>query len=230
MNITVRNEQEKDYRIVEEITRAAFSYPERIARGGIDCPYEHWMVHELRKRDGILGLSLVAEIDDIRLQDSQSGSCNHIVGHIICSKAEVRSSDHVIPVLNFGPLSVLPAYQRMGIGKALIRNMISKAAKLGYGAILFFGRPEYYPQFGFKEASVWGITDSDGNHYPAFMGMELIPGYLSCARGGKYYESDIYDDDRNRDKVRAFDNGEGFRKINADLMTEAQIHERLQEG
>lgn len=35
MNITVRNEQEKDYRIVEEITRAAFSYPERIARGGI---------------------------------------------------------------------------------------------------------------------------------------------------------------------------------------------------
>ena len=205
MNITVRNEQEKDYRIVEEITRVAFSYPERIARGGINCPYEHWMVHELRKRDGIPGLSLVAEIDDIRLQDSQSGSCNHIVGHIICSKAEVRSSDHVIPVLNFGPLSVLPAYQRMGIGKALIRNMISKAAKLGYGAILFFGRPEYYPQFGFKEASIWGITDSNGNHYPAFMGMELIPGYLSCARGGKYYESDLYDDDQNCDKVRDFD-------------------------
>lgn len=205
MNISVRNEQEKDYRIVEEITRAAFSYPERIERGGIGCPYEHWMVHELRKRDGIPALSLVAEMDEMQLQGSQSGFGRRIVGHVICSRAEVRTIDNVIPVLNFGPLSVLPTYQRKGIGKALIRNMIAKASEQGYGAILFFGRPEYYPQFGFKEASAWQITDSNGYHYPAFMGMELVPGYLSCAKGGKYYQSDIYDDDLNRDKVRDFE-------------------------
>ena len=35
---------------VEEITREAFSYPGRIGRGGIGCPYEHWMVHALRER------------------------------------------------------------------------------------------------------------------------------------------------------------------------------------
>ena len=34
----------------------AFAYPDRIERGGIGCPYEHWMVNELRKRDGILEL------------------------------------------------------------------------------------------------------------------------------------------------------------------------------
>ncbi len=193
LEILIRNEQEKDYRRVEEITRAAFSYPERIERGGIGCPYEHWMVNELRKRDGILELSLVAELDNV------------VVGHIICSKAEVRTSDGVIPVLNFGPLSVLPEYQRRGIGKALIRSMICKATELGFGAILFFGRPEYYPQFGFKEASVWGVTDSNGYNYPAFMGMELDSGYLSNAKGGKYYESDIYDEDLNRNKVKAFE-------------------------
>ena len=33
MNINIRVEEEKDYRIVEEITRAAFSYPDRIKRG-----------------------------------------------------------------------------------------------------------------------------------------------------------------------------------------------------
>ena len=194
MDILIRNEQEKDYRRVEEITRAAFSYPGRIERGGIGCPYEHWMVNELRKRDGILELSLVAEVD------------NEIVGHIICSRAEVRSSNGTIPVLNFGPLSVLPEYQGKGVGKALIKSMICKAAELGYGAILFFGRPEYYPQFGFKEASTWGVTDSNGYNYPAFMGMELVSGYLSNANGGKYYESDIYDDSLNRDKVKNFDN------------------------
>ena len=194
MNILIRTEQEMDYRKVEEITKAAFSYPERIERGGIGCPYEHWMVHELRKRDGILALSLVAEVDQ------------NIVGHIMCSKSEVRTVDGVIPVLNFGPLSVLPAMQRKGVGKALIKHMIWKATQLGYGAILFFGRPEYYPQFGFKEASAWQITDANGYNYPAFMGMELISGYLSYAKGGKYYESDIYDDAHNRNKVKEYDN------------------------
>lgn len=193
MDISVRKEQEKDYRRVEEITREAFSYPERIERGGIGCPYEHWMVHALRERDGIPELSLVAETD-----------CK-IVGHIICSNAEVRIPDGIIQVLNFGPLSVLPTYQGKGVGKALIKSMICKATELGFGAILFFGRPEYYPQFGFQEASAWGITDSDGYNYPAFMGMELVPGYLSCAKGGKYYESDIYDDSLNRDKVKEFE-------------------------
>ena len=154
MDISIRKEQEKDYRRVEEITRAAFAYPERIERGGIGCPYEHWMVNELRKRDGILELSLVAEADNV------------IVGHIICSKAEVRISNGAIPVLNFGPLSVLPECQGKGVGKTLIRSMICKATELGFGAILFFGRPEYYPHFGFKEASIWGVTDSNGYNYP----------------------------------------------------------------
>lgn len=193
MNILVRLEEEKDYSQVEEVTKLAFSYPERIERGKIGCPYEHWMVHELRKRDGILSLSFVAIVDE------------RIVGHIICSNAEVRSSNGITPVLNIGPISVLPEYQRKGIGKALITHMIDSAKKLGYGAILFFGRPEYYPQFGFVEASTFGISDSDGYNYPAFMGMELLPHYLSNAYGGKYYESDIYNDELNREAVKAFE-------------------------
>lgn len=193
MNILIRLEEVKDYRRVEEITRLAFSYQGRIERGQIGCPYEHWMVNELRKRDGVTDLSLVAVVDGM------------VVGHIICSKAEVRTDKGVTPVLNFGPISVLPDMQRKGIGKALITNMIEKATQLGYGAILFFGRPEYYPRFGFKEASEFGIADAEGYNYPAFMGMELIPGYLAEATGGRYYESDIYNDELNREAVKAFD-------------------------
>ena len=87
--LLIRTEQQADYRRVEEITRAAFSYPERVERGGIGCPYEHWMVHTLRERDGIPELSLVAELN------------NYIAGHIICSHSEVRTTDNIIPVLNF---------------------------------------------------------------------------------------------------------------------------------
>lgn len=83
------------------------------------------MVHELRKRDGILELSLVATVND------------EIVGHVICSKAEVRQDGNSLPVLNLGPISVRPEYQRLGVGKALINELIIKAKDLGYGAILF---------------------------------------------------------------------------------------------
>ena len=183
MDINVRLEEEKDYRRVEEITRAAFGYSDRIKRGQIGCPYEHWMVHELRRRDGIMALSLVAELEN-----------GIMVGHIICSDAVVKKETQELPILNFGPLSVLPEYQRQGVGKTLVQAMIEQAKRLDYGAILFFGRPEYYPQFGFKQAVFYGISDSEGNNYPAFMAMELKEGYLKDFRGGKYFESDIYND------------------------------------
>ena len=37
------------------------------------------------------------------------------------------------------------------------------------------------------------------------MAMELQPGYLINAMNGKYYESDIYDDEKNRESVMEFD-------------------------
>lgn len=197
MEIIVRTEEKKDYRRVEEITKEAFSYPGRIERGQIGCPYEHWMVHELRSRDGIKDLSLVAEV--------KREAAGEIVGHIICSKAEVRTKEKTIEVLNLGPLSVCPQHQRQGIGKALIEAMIKKAKELNYGAILFFGREEYYPQFGFKEAATWDIYDAEGYNYPAFMGMELISGYLKEAVGGRFFESDIYNDELNREAAKTFD-------------------------
>ena len=190
MEIKIRTENEKDFRRVEEITRIAFSYPGRIERGGIGCPYEHWMVNELRRRDGYAQLSLVATIDE------------EIVGHIICSKAEVKTDSEILPVLNIGPISVLPEYQRKGVGKALITEMIEKAKQLGHGAILFWGRPEYYPQFGFVAASGYGITDADGHASPAFFAMELIPGYLDGVTGVYQTPKGYYVDDAD---VEAFD-------------------------
>ena len=194
MDISIRTEETRDYHKVEEITREAFSYPGRIECGGIGSPYEHWMVHELRKRDGIKELSLVAEAN------------GQLVGHIICSNAHIETPDRrSVHVLDFGPISVLPEYQRQGVGKALMHSMIDKARGMGYGAIMFFGRPEYYPQFGFVEAAEYGVTDCYGENYPAFMAMELVNGYLAGVQGGKYYESDIYNDSKNGEAVKDFD-------------------------
>jgi predicted N-acetyltransferase YhbS len=192
-NIVIRLEEPQDYRAVEEVTKAAFSYPERIARSQIGCPLEHYMVHLLRKTDGIKELNFVAE---------RNGA---IVGHIIYSHAYILQPDNSkISVLNFGPLSVHPEHQRTGVGSALMRHSISQAKALGYGAILFFGRPEYYPRFGFVDAKEFGITTREGYNFPAFMAMELKTNYLKDV-SGKFYESPIYDDDINREQAKSFD-------------------------
>lgn len=91
MNIFIRQEEEKDYRRVEEVTRRHFLILGRIENGKIGCPYEHWMVNELRRRDGILSLSLVAEVEQ------------QVVGHIICSKAVVRKEEITLAGSEFRP-------------------------------------------------------------------------------------------------------------------------------
>ena len=154
---------------------------------------EHFMVHKLRKRDGIMELAFVAEID------------GRIVGHVIYSHAHILQPDgSKVTVLNFGPISVWPDLQRKGIGSALMEYSIKKAKGFGYGAILFFGHPEYYPRFGFVNAAEYGITDCDGDNYPAFMAMELKENFLKCVFG-KFIEADIYNDDLNREQAKEFD-------------------------
>ena len=192
-NIIIRLEKPGDYRTVEELTRAAFNNPERIDRSKINCPMEHHMVHRLREKDGIMELSFVAEMN------------GRVVGHIIYSHAHILQPNGAkVAVLNFGPISVWPELQRTGIGSELMNYSIAEAKKLSFGAILFFGHPEYYPRFGFVEAKEFGITDCNGDNYPSFMAMELIDGYLRNVTG-KFVEADIYNDDLNREQAKAFD-------------------------
>ncbi len=177
MNISIRNEAPADYLIVEELTREAFW-------GCIDhptCDGEHLLVHKLRKLP-----SFIPELDFVAEADGK------IVGHVIYSLAKVVTPDNKeIRVLNFGPLSVHPNYKRMGVGSALMHHSISKATKLGYRAIVFYGHPDYYPRFGFRRASHYGITSYDGRSFDALMAMELYDGALDGVTG-RYFEDDVF--------------------------------------
>lgn len=191
-NLVIRLEEEKDFLEVEQLTRAAFYREERIADIGVGC-VEHYMVHMLRQKDGIRQLDFVATVND------------KIVGHIIYSKSHILKNDGSrIETLNLGPISVLPELQKQGIGSALIRTSMEKATELGYGAILFFGHPSYYPRFGFVEAKEYHVTNVWGKNYPAFMAIELQKDYLKNA-DGKYIESDLYDEELTKIPAKEFD-------------------------
>ena len=82
-----------------------------------------------------------------------------------------------------GPLAVKAELQGRGIGKALVRHGLARAAELGYGLTVLVGAPDYYRRFGFVPASPLGLSLPGPVEPERFQVLELTPGWLSLARG-----------------------------------------------
>ncbi len=141
MNIILRNEIEKDYFIVENLTREAFW---NVYKPGCD---EHLLTHNIRSLPCFIKeLDFVAEID------------GNIVGNIIYSLSQLTGSNgNTHGFISFGPIAVHPDYQKKGIGSALINHTFRLAEQLGYTAVFITGNPDYYQRFGFTAAFDYGI-------------------------------------------------------------------------
>jgi putative acetyltransferase len=127
--IAVKNEKPEDAAAITEVTVEAFRTL------AISNHTEQFIVEALRAA-GALTVSLVAELD------------GRIVGHIAFSP--VTMSDGTGNWFGLGPVSVLPEHQRQGIGKALIREGLSRLKVLGARGCCLVGHQEYYRQFGFR--------------------------------------------------------------------------------
>ena len=180
MNIRIRLETPADHYAVEELTREAF-WKIHWGDGQQICD-EHLLVHKLRKSPFFVPeLNFVAEIG------------GKLVGHIIYSKSRIETDlGEVYETLTFGPISVLPEHQNMGIGKKLMRHTFEEAKRLGYRAVIIFGHPDYYPRVGFRRAAEYGITTSDGRTFDPFMAYPLYDGALDGIHG-RYYIDPVYD-------------------------------------
>ena len=125
----IRKETAVDIEAITEVTIAAFkTLP-------ISNHTEQFIIKALRSADA-LTISLVAEIDE------------RVVGHIAFSP--VSFSDGTKDWYGLGPISVLPEYQKQGIGKSLINEGLSSLKELGGQGCALVGDPNYYKQFGFK--------------------------------------------------------------------------------
>ena len=133
VKINIRDEAPNDIEVIADVTKAAFESME------ISNHTEQFIVNALRKA-GVLTISLVAEVD------------GRVVGHIAFSP--VSMSDGTVGWYGLGPISVLPAYQRRGIGKALIDAGLIRLKALGANGCCLVGHPEYYVKFGFKNTAV----------------------------------------------------------------------------
>ena len=178
MNIIIRKEKETEYRLVEEITRDTFY---NLYFPGCD---EHYTTHILRNHpDFIKELSFVAELD------------NKIIGNIMYTKSYVISEDQQrIETISFGPLCVLPQYQRKGVGTALINYTKEIAVKNKSKAIIIYGNPKNYCKHGFKNGKDYNISNPQGRYPLGLLLLELEKGVFE-GRTWKYYYSSAYDID-----------------------------------
>jgi putative acetyltransferase len=135
-NITIRTETDADVRAITDVTVAAFQTME------ISDHTEQFIVTALRKA-GALTVSLVAELD------------GRVVGHIAFSP--ITMSDGTADWYGMGPVSVLPQYQRQGIGKALVQEGLSQLKGLKARGCCLVGHPEYYRKFGFQNTPELGL-------------------------------------------------------------------------
>lgn len=175
MKIFIRETTEKDCFQTENLTREAFW---NIYLPGCN---EHLVLHNLRNSK-----SYISELDLIAVFE------NEIIGHIISTKAKIVDSQRIEhEVLCVGPLSVLPKFQKKGIGSKLLNESIRVANESGYCGMILFGNPDYYHHFGFRNAQEYNITTKDDQNFEPFMALELQPNGFDNVQG-KFFEDDVF--------------------------------------
>jgi putative acetyltransferase len=134
--IVIRSETDADAGTITEVTVAAFRTLE------ISHHTEQFIVAALRAAHA-LSISLVATLD------------GRVIGHIAFSPVAI--SDGTPHWYGLGPVSVLPEYQRQGIGKALIEEGLSRLKGMNALGCCLVGHPGYYRKFGFVSTPELGV-------------------------------------------------------------------------
>jgi predicted N-acetyltransferase YhbS len=204
--IKIRNEKETDYEKIEEITRKAF--------WNLYVPgcIEHYLVHIMRPhKDFLAELDLVIEVD------------NQIIGNIMYTKTKlIDESGNEKDILTFGPVCILPEYQRKGYGKKLMEYSFKQACALGYDVIVIFGNPNNYVNRGFKSCKKYNVSLENGTYPAAMMVKELKPDALD-GRKWIYRQSPVFEIDEQ--EAQRFDEGlENLEKKYQPSQEEFYIH------
>jgi putative hydrolase of the HAD superfamily len=115
---------------------------------------------------------LVPELCFVALRDGE------LIGHVAISRATLDGAD----VLALGPIGVLPAHQRAGVGAALMRATLDAASATDWPLIALVGHAGYYPRFGFEPAEPLGVLppfEVEPQYWMAYR----LPGYRPELRG-----------------------------------------------
>jgi putative acetyltransferase len=158
----IRSERTDDHAAVRALNKSAF-----------ESPLESRLVDALREQADPT-ISLVAENEGV------------IVGHIMFSPV-THAGDPELKVIGLAPMAVSPDRQRQGIGSRLVEAGLAQCRELGFAAVIVLGHPEYYPRFGFRPSTEFGIVSKYEVPAEVFMALELQSGALTDKKGRVEY-------------------------------------------
>jgi predicted N-acetyltransferase YhbS len=87
------------------------------------------------------------------------------------------------PGLMLGPVTVDPAFENRGIGRALIQRSLDAARERGHALVLLVGDEPYYGRFGFKKIPPGQLVMPGPVDPERLLAAELTEGSLAKARG-----------------------------------------------
>jgi putative acetyltransferase len=96
-----------------------------------------------------------------------------VVGHILLSPASIVCRGEKLDGMGLAPMSVLPKYQRQGIGSLLVKAALQNLSDQGNAFTIVAGHPSFYSRFGFEPAIEFGIRHG-------FAGMPQDVFFLHC--------------------------------------------------
>lgn len=173
--IIIRQEERKDHQQVFQLTEEAFKEMEHSDH------QEQFLVEKLRESEAFIPeLSLVAE--------DENGT---IAGHILLTKIKIVNDKELFDSLALAPVSVKPEFQNRGIGAELIINGHRIAKELGYESVILIGHEKYYPRFGYKKTSNFGISFPFDIPEENGMAVELVKDGLNNKKGVVKYPQEF---------------------------------------
>ena len=145
----VRAQQDNDYEAIRHVYEEAFRRPRfRSPQDAGSVAPEVGLFEALWEAgDVIPEFSFTALSDD------------GVVGHVTASRATVAAD----PVVAVGPIGVLPDFQGIGVGSALMEALLAGADGADVSLVVLLGAPAYYGRFGFRPAEELGVYLRSGN-------------------------------------------------------------------
>ena len=174
--LTVRPETKEEYETIRHLIQEAFD-PMPFSTG------KEWqLVEAIRSSNGYIPeLALVAELK------------GEIIGHIMVSEVAIDGKSSMIPALILSPVSVLPQFQRKGIGQVLCRKAVEEASKMDYPVMIVIGDPNYYSRFGFQPAVPEGVYLPFGFEEEYLLMIPLKTGVLEKVSGAIQFPPWFFD-------------------------------------
>lgn len=120
---------------------------------------------------------LLALLEDILASDEPlsltAEDAGKVIGHVAFTPGRAEGAD----VALLGPLAVLPAHQKQGVGSALVAAGHDRLRAAGTAHVVVLGDPRYYGRFGFtQEAGVAPPYPLPEGWAPAWQGLPLGDG------------------------------------------------------